>query len=141
MKEIWEKIGTAIRHNTGLTVGIILCFMVLLYAYGCESQVSSIRNPVIKINRAELKLEVESEVAKIEQALSELQAMAEVKGRQLDKQDEMKAALFQISLVVAEGGTVNPIGIATTLIAILGIGAVADNRKKDGLIVGKNMTG
>ncbi len=42
--------------------------------------------------------------------------------------------LFLVFIV--EGSSVNPVGVAVSLFGILGIGAVADNRRKDGVIKG-----
>jgi len=52
----------------------------------------------------------------------------------LDRQDAFKAKLAEIGIAVAQGGTIDPIGAGVTLLGILGLGAVADNRKKDSII-------
>jgi hypothetical protein len=40
-------------------------------------------------------------------------------------------------MAVAEGGTINPIGVATTALGLLGVGAIVDNRRKDTVIKAK----
>ena len=63
-------------------------------------------------------------------------AEAKLKFEDLNRQDALKRQLFEYALVVAEGGSVNPVGVAVSLFGILGIGAIADNRRKDGVIKG-----
>ena len=52
----------------------------------------------------------------------------------LDKQDLFKQKIFELGVVAAQGGTINPVGAGITLLGILGMGAVGDNLKKDSII-------
>lgn len=122
---MWENFKKMVRHNQGLATMIVVVGCLAFCTYGCESQVSSIVNPTVKVTRAEAAIELETLLAK-----AELQSAA------FDKEDEIKTAIFNIGLVIAEGGTINPVGAVVTLAGLLGIGAVVDNRKKDGLIKG-----
>ena len=90
---------------------------------GCESQVKSPFNPDRDVTRQQLQNEVDKYVADIELAFTDL-----------DRQDIFKQKLFEFGVVLAQGGTVNPVGAGITLLGILGVGAVADNRKKDSVI-------
>jgi len=110
------------NHERYETVAVAICAMLLIWFYGCESKIPSILNPLEKVTRAQFELEIDSFYAK-----------AELRLTALDKQDELKRLLFEKSLLIAQGGAVNPIGIVTSLAAILGIGATVDNvrtRKK-----------
>ena len=76
-----------------------------------------------KVTRPKLKIEVDAFLAE-----------AKLKFEDLNRQDAFKRQLFDYATVVAEGSSVNPVGVAVSLFGILGIGAVADNRRKDGVI-------
>lgn len=115
MKKVWQFV----RHNSGMVVGCILSVAVLAWAYGCESKVRSILDPTSSVNRVGLQAEVDHFIA-----------LAELKFQDLDKQDEIKKALFDIAITYMQGGQINPLGIVMTLATILGIGAGVDNVRK-----------
>jgi len=119
MKKIWAFI----RHNSGIVIGTILCVFVLVWVYGCPSQVTSVTNPPELVTRAELDIEV-----------SYFLEMTEVRYAELDRQDEFKQAVFAVAIGLLEGGTLNPGAIALLLGNILGLGAVIDNVRKRTLI-------
>lgn len=123
MKNLTDKIKEALRHNQALTVAVVICIALGIYLIGCESSVTSPINPPKKVTRVQLDAEVERLLVDIELAIEDL-----------NKQDLFKQKLFEIGLAAAQGGTINPIGAGVTLLGILGIGAVADNRKKDSII-------
>jgi len=112
-----------LRHNQALTVALVICFALGVYLVGCDSSVISPINPPKKVNRVQLDAEIERLIVDIDLAIEDL-----------NKQDLFKQKLFEIGLAAAQGGTVNPVGAGVTLLGILGIGAVADNRKKDSII-------
>ena len=118
-----KKIKKALSHNQGLAVAVVIVIAGGAYLVGCESTVKSPVTPETKVNRAELDAEREHILAKFKFAYEDLA-----------KQDIFKQKLFEIGLVAAQGGTINPVGAGITLLGILGIGAVADNRKKDSII-------
>ena len=118
-----EKIWTFIRHNQGLCIGALLCFVVVGYAYGCESKVTSILYAPNLVNRGQLQIEVDTFITQ-----------AELKFADLNTQDQLKSTLFNTAIDFARGGTVNPLAVAIVLGNLLGIGAVVDNRRKDGII-------
>ena len=53
---------------------------------------------------------------------------------ELDKQDLFKQQLVDLGLVLGTGGSVNPAGLITSAVGLLGLGSVIDNRRKDSLI-------
>lgn len=119
MKEIWKFV----RHNQGMFIGVILSITVLVWTYGCESQVTSILYAPDLVNRGQLQIEVDTFVAQ-----------AELKFADLNRQDEIKSTLFETAITFAEGGSVNPAAVAIVIGNILGLGAVMDNLRKRTLI-------
>jgi len=129
-----KKLMQTFRHYQGTSVAIIIVIAVLFWTYGCESKVASIMAPNQKVTRAELTLEVQKEAERLENELDNLIALAELKEQDLDRQDAFKAKLVELGTVVAEGGTLNPVGVGVGLLGIIGIGATVDNRIKDKVI-------
>ncbi len=125
MKKSVEKIWRAIRHNQCLTTAAVICIALGCWIYGCQSQVESMRTSDKMVTRPQLKIEVDTFLAE-----------AKLKFEDLNRQDAFKRQLFEYGLIVAQGSSVNPVGVAVSLFGILGIGAVADNRRKDGVIKG-----
>jgi len=123
MKNTLEKIKIALRHNQFLAFAAMIVIVLGVWLIGCESQVTSPFNPDRDVTRAQLQNEVDKYMADIELAFADL-----------NRQDLFKQKLFEVGVIVVQGGTVNPIGVGITLLGILGIGAVADNRKKDSVI-------
>lgn len=113
------KLWTFIRHNQGMFVGGILATAVLIWTYGCQSQVTSIVNPTILVNRGELEAEVENYLT-----------IAELKFADLDRQDLVKSTLFNTAIDFMQGGNINPAAVALVIGNILGLSAVIDNVRK-----------
>lgn len=122
-----EKVKEILRHNQFVAVALVIVICMVVWLVGCQSTTKSPLNPDINITRAELNAEVEMFKVKVKEAVKDL-----------DQQDLFKQELFNIGVVLAQGGTVNPVGAGITLLGILGIGAVADNRKKDAVIKSKS---
>lgn len=125
VKKALEKIWRTIRHNQCLTLAVVICSAIGYWAYGCESMVESMKTPGRMVNRPQLQIEVDTFLAE-----------TKLKFEELNRQDAFKRQLFEYALVIAEGGALNPVGVAVSLFGILGIGAIADNRRKDGVING-----
>lgn len=119
-----KKIKKVVGHNQMLAFAMLIVIALGVFMFGCESRVTNPFNPDgPKVTRAELKIELDRYLAKVDLAVLDL-----------DKQDAIRAKLAEIGLVLAQGGTVNPIGAGMAMMSILGLGAVADNRRKDGVI-------
>jgi len=123
MKKFFEDVKRLYRHNQFFALALVVVIGLSIWLIGCESSVTSPINPPKKVTRAELDAEMEHLIAQVELAIEDL-----------NKQDLFKQKLFEIGLVAATEGGVNPIGVGVTLLGILGIGAAADNRKKDSVI-------
>lgn len=93
-----------------------LCSFVLLFAYGCEPKTKSLINENEKITRAELQSE-----------LGLLLARAKRGTEDLDRQDKIRNLIFENAIFIAQGGQVNPIGVVTSILALLGIGVTVDD--------------
>lgn len=120
---MFEKIKRLLRHNQFLATALIIILVLGIWLVGCDSTVKSPFNPERDVTRQQLQNEVDKYMADIELAFDDL-----------DRQDIFKQKLFEIGVVMAQGGTINPMGAGITLLGILGLGAVADNRKKDSII-------
>lgn len=129
-----KKIMKWIDHNQGLALAIAICVGLLVWVYGCESTVGSIKDPAAQVTRAELEAEVQSSVANFESQLDLLEAQAEAKFQQLDRRDEIKQRLFGLAAESASTGIINPTKIIATLGFILLGGTAIDNRAKDKVI-------
>ena len=120
---MFERIKKAVRHNQGLTTALVVVAVLVVWLIGCESSVRSPFEPARRVTRPQLVLEWERYAGEVELAIADL-----------DRQDLFKTKLFEIGVLVAQGGTVNPLGAGVTLLGILGIGAAVDNKKKDSII-------
>jgi len=123
LKKLYKK------FNGGAAEIISLFFVagVIFYAYGCESKVPSVLYPNLQVTRAELAAEIDSYLA-----------LAEIRFTSLDQQDRFKQLLFEQAVLIASGGTINVLGLLTTVGTLFGIGAVVDNRRKAKVIKNAN---
>lgn len=130
MKVIWKWI----RHNQGAFVALIIVCGLMVWNFGCESKVQSLKNPDIMVNAEELALEIESVVAVLNLEAETILAQGELRMEELEKMDEFKRTLINFAAITADAQTVNPAGLLALVFSILGFGAVVDNRIKDKVI-------
>lgn len=97
-------------------VTLNLCSFILLYAYGCEPKTDSLISADKKVTRIELQTELELFLAR-----------ARAGEKDLERQEQIRDMIFNQALVIAQGNQVNPLGVVTSLLAILGIGATIDD--------------
>lgn len=114
-----DKLLTFLNHERYQVISAVLCLSLIVWFWGCESQVQSVVDPARKINRDELTAEVDFFLAS-----------AEIRFKDLDRQDEFKQYVLNQALLYGQTGTLNPVGIVATLAGILGVGAIADNVRK-----------
>lgn len=119
MRSLWKLI----KHNQSLVIGLALSLGVVVWAYGCQTTAVSILHPPTRVSREELHLEVDTFLAQ-----------AKLRFEAMDKEDMVKSTIFNASIEFLRGSTVNPVGVAITLGNIIGLGAIIDNRRKDGII-------
>ena len=132
--KIWTSIKSFAKSNMFLLIMLTIGIALLFWSFGCESRTQSILkgtnlegasllNPKGTVNRQELTAE-----------LAYLTQIAETRFADLDRQDKLRELLASQAVVIATGGAVNPAGVISLLMGIMGIGAVIDNRKKQSLI-------
>lgn len=111
-----------LREKLTFIVPLVLVSGILFWAYGCEPRTKSLLSPSRKVSSGELQLELETIIG-----------MYNLRIDDLEKQYELQQWFFEQAASFAQTGTVNPIGVLTSILSILGIGAAADNvrvRKK-----------
>jgi len=129
-----KKIKKWISHNQGTFVSLMICAAVTIYIYGCQSKVTSLISPDRMVTANELRVEFESEAARLELMIDNLTKRAGVKFEDLERQDELKQKLMDAALISTQAGSLNPAGLVGLLIGVLGVGATIDNRIKDKVI-------
>ena len=148
-------------HNRYKTLAIVIVAALMIWGIGCQSKTTSFFDTQAKVNRQQFEVEVAKRQMTFTQRRIELEAAvekfnAEVEANNtiveagfidLDKQDEIKAELFDIigSVVTqwASGGVTTSaiIGTGITAVALLGgFGAYADGRRKDKVIEDQKKT-
>lgn len=110
-------------------IAFLLSVFAAMWIYGCESQVSSLIDPDKKVNRSELQVEIEY-VAGI--------ARTRIEG--LDKQDEIKQALFDALTLVSQGGQINTMGVLNLFATIGAVSWGLNRNQKLKAITAKNST-
>lgn len=136
MKNLILSIAKWIRHNQGMFISLCLISIFLLWFFGCQSKSPSIVHEGLQVTEPELRVEYSAEMRRLESEIEHLEEITKIRLQDIYRQDRMKQALYQNALLIAEGGTINPLGILSLLGTLFGIGAAIDNRRKDGLIKG-----
>lgn len=114
-----KLLDTLFNHERYQTIAIILISALLIWTYGCPSQVESLFVPGKHVTRSGLQIEMDT-----------LLATAAARVQDLDQQDAIKRILYQQALLTAAGSQVNILGLVTSIAAVLGIGATVDNVRK-----------
>lgn len=114
-----KKLLKFLNHERAQVVAAGICLVLIIYGTSCESKVTSLVMPGIKVTRAELQAEVDSFLVRAGQRF-----------KNLDLQDSFKALVFDKMLLFTQTGAFNPAGIVQACITILGFGAIADNVTK-----------
>ena len=128
------KIIKAMSHNQGVTLSILLIIIALGWIFGCVSKVTSLLDPAKMVTAEELTIEISAERQRLEAELDILIRKAELKQKELARQDAIKQKLVNFAAITVDAGTVNPAGVLGLLFSVFGIGAVIDNRIKDKVI-------
>ena len=110
---------TFLNGNASQTIAIIICATLLVWVYSCQPQVASVLSPSQQVTRLELDLELETFIA-----------TAEIRYKDLKRQEDLRNLLFEHASLWASSGTINPLGVLMSIAALLGVGATADNVRK-----------
>ncbi len=126
-----KKLLSLLNDQRWYTAGGILIVSLVVWLYGCQSQVQSIIDPTKKVTRAELQVESDYLIGQLK-----------VKMTDLDRQDELKMLLLEQAQIFGQTGTFNPTGLMNMC---LSIGAIAfglnRNQRCKKLTPTKNGTG
>jgi len=114
-----KKILAFCNHERYQVIAGFLCVVLTVWGLSCESKVQSLRDPTIKVTRDELRIEVD-----------QFLATAEIRFKNLDRQDEFRELVFNKVLLWSQTGVFNPTGIIPLIVGILGTAAVTDNVRK-----------
>lgn len=129
-----------IRHNIGAVVSLVLASVLIVWAYGCESQVKSLTGAGL-VTRDEMTVELNAEVRRLEAEIDRLNETAIARYTQLDRKDAIKAKLFDTMAIATQAGTFNSIGLATLAGSLMAIGLGVDNRIKGTVIKNRPLQG
>lgn len=129
-----KAIKKFISKNQGVAAALVIIVGVMIWGFGCQSKVTSLVEPSIKVTRDELKVEIDGEVMRLERELEILMRQAALKVQDLDRQDLIKQKLFEFAALSVKTNAVNPAGVVALAFSVFGIGAVIDNRIKDKVI-------
>lgn len=114
-----KLLDTLFNHERWQTISIIIAMVLLGWFYGCESTCTSLLDPKLKVNRTGLQMELDIIVARAEAGIADI-----------EKQDRLKDMILQQAIAAGQAGTINPLALVTSIAAILGVGAGADNVRK-----------
>lgn len=123
MPRIAQIIWTFIRHNPYLVYAIVVCILLLLWAFGCQPTAKSPLDPSRRVTRSELQIEIDLFLRK-----------AEIADAELTQKEQIVSLLVKQAFLLTDGGSINFLSLATSIGTILGIGSIADNRRKDKVI-------
>lgn len=114
-----KLLDTLFNHERYQTISLLIATGLLLWFLGCEPKCKSLIDPTQRITRGELDIEIEILISK-----------ANLEYASLEQQEKLRDFLLQQALTSASTGTVNPIALMTSVAALLGLGATADNVRK-----------
>lgn len=97
------------KNWKAILIGITTVLLMMFYI-GCQARTKSLSDPKRLVSRGELQIE-----------LNNVLATAELRMADLDKQEAIRSLILQNALVLASGGTLNPVGIISAIAAVYGI--------------------
>lgn len=116
---MFEKLKTLLNHERYQVIAAVLCIPLIFWGICCQSQTQSLIDPDQQVNRDQLD-------AQVANFLND----AEVRYRDLDRQDAFKQNVFDKVALFSQGGDLNPSGLLTLVFTFLGVGAITDNVRK-----------
>jgi predicted small lipoprotein YifL len=125
-----------IRHYQNTVISILLALLLLVFLIGCQSKAPSMLDPDEQVTKSVLEEEFKFLSAQINADIDMLRIEYQKRLEEIARKEQLKAAFSEAAAVMSRSGEMNPIGIVTLILAVLGVGSIADNRKKDGIIKG-----
>jgi hypothetical protein len=119
MKKVFTETLNFITHNTGFLLSAAVSIALAVSIYSCTPTARSIIDPSRMVTRDELTIEADQLIATIDLRFKELR-----------QKEAFQETVFDHAIAWTETGTLNPVGLVTTLMAIAGIGATYDNVTK-----------
>lgn len=114
-----QKIMTFLNHERYQVVCLVICLAIVVTGVCCESQTTSIMEPGRKVTRSELKAELDKLIIDVDLRYADL-----------NRQDELKALIYDHVMLWSTTGAFNPSALVPLLASVLGVGAVVDNVRK-----------
>ena len=153
--DILHKITKWADQNRYKAAAVILTVLILVAGVGCESMTGSISEPgrrltrdqyiadttTVKADIAAQRAALDAQIAKFNATVTAIDAQIAAGVADLDRQDQIKAELFDLagSTITAwtSGGISSQALVGTGLTAfslLFGLGSAADGRRKDKII-------
>jgi len=126
LKSIWSFI----KFNLWMFVLLAVGVGILLSSLSCESRVPSILKATSLSMNGSTAVKSLITREELSAELTYIASIAEKRFADLDRQDELRKMISEQAVIIAAGGSVNPAGVISLLMGIMGVGAVIDNRKK-----------
>lgn len=98
------------------TAGLIVA--LLFYAYGCDVKTRSLFDPTISVTKDQYDLEVQR-----------MTNMFMAGYQDIEKKTAFRDLILQQSLTYTTTGTIDPIGVISSIMILLGVGAGVDDLK------------
>lgn len=121
-----DKIFEVLSHDQGTFVAVIICTLLIAWSLGCQVTTENPFSPGDKVTKAELDILAEEAAQKLSLAYDDI-----------ERQEQVRKAILEAGRAFAESGGIDPLGFASTLLGIVGIGGIIDNRRKDAVIKSK----
>lgn len=112
-----------LKDNPFIDTAIVAVVVILGFFGGCQVTVQSLLDPNVKVSRLELENELQT-----------ILNTAEIRFRQIDREETLRRELLNHAMLIGQAGTVNLFGLIPIAMSILGAGAVADNVRKRKII-------
>ena len=167
--DVLNKLLKWLDHNRYLVLSLLLfavCLGWVVGMVGCQSQTAGLLPPaggeaVVKVDRSEFnrqaatvekdlsiqRVNLDAEVAAFNREVDAFNQRVESGLEELDKQDEFRQQILDtVGLVASQAaeGSLNPVSLIPLSIGLLGgalgLGAAADNRRKDRVITDLKLT-
>jgi len=97
---------------------LVLAAVTLLWLTGCPPRARSPLDPTQKLTRAELAAQLDHLIAQYEFADADI-----------TQQEKVRTLIVNNALLMAQTGTINPLGLITGLAALYGVGSATNTAK------------